>query len=58
MTSWVSYLTTHMGEQGSAVVEALCINREVASSRPGDVTEFTNLPNPYGRIGPWGLLSL
>jgi hypothetical protein len=33
-------------------------SRKVASSRPDEVNEFFNLPNPSSRTRPWGLLSL
>jgi hypothetical protein len=47
----------HIGVRGSVVVEALCYKPEGRGfdTRRG---EFLNLPNPSGRTGPWGLLSL
>jgi hypothetical protein len=33
-------------------------SRKAASSRPDEVNEIINLPNPSGSIRPWGLLSL
>jgi hypothetical protein len=46
-----------MGVCGSVVVKALCYKPEGRGfdTRRG---EFLNLPNPYGRTRPWGLLSL
>jgi hypothetical protein len=41
--------------ENSVVVKALCY--KVAGSRPDEVI-FLNLPNPYGRTRPWGLISL
>jgi hypothetical protein len=46
-----------IGSRGSLVIKALDYETEGRGfeTRWG---EFLNLPNPYGRIRPWGLLSL
>jgi hypothetical protein len=41
----------------SAVVKALCYKPEGRGFEIG-LGEFLNLPDPSGRIRPWGLLSL
>jgi hypothetical protein len=45
--------------RGTAVTKCLrryATSRKIVGSRPNEVNEFFNLPNPSGRTRPWGLL--
>jgi hypothetical protein len=57
LLSTIEELLERKGARSSVVVKALCYKPE---GRGSDTQwgDFLNLPNPSGRTGPWGILSL